>query len=134
MKSHTTGKLFMKNENELMLEEWLQFAKDDLESAEVVLNKTDNYHISVYHSHQAVEKIFKWFLLKSSQSFPFTHDLRVLLKTICDIQNFENLLEDVLSLDNLYPQLRYPTGETVSQEEAKKSLKVAKKVFQALIL
>lgn len=115
-----------------MLEEWLQFAKDDLESAEVVFNKTDNHHISVYHSHQAVEKLFKWFILKNSQKFPFTHDLRVLLNIVCTIQNFANLLEDVLYLDNLYPQLRYPTGEKVSQEEAEKSLKIAKTVFQTL--
>ena len=72
----------MKNENEIMLAEWLQYAKDDLESAEVVLKKTESYHISVYHSHQALEKIFKWFLLKDRQKFPFTHDLRVLLKTV----------------------------------------------------
>src|SRR3989339_1856272 len=111
----------MKNENEIMLAEWLQYAKDDLESAEVVLKKTESYHISVYHSHQALEKIFKWFLLKDRQKFPFTHDLRVLLKTVCDTQNLENLLEDVLYIDNLYPQLRYPTGETISKEEAEKS-------------
>jgi HEPN domain-containing protein len=125
-------KFFMSDENELMLEEWLQFAKDDLESAEVVFKETDNYHISVYHSHQAVEKLLKWFILKNNQKFPFTHDLRILFNIVCSIQHSENLLEDVLYLDNLYPQLRYPTGEKVSEEEARKSLSIATTVFRTL--
>ena len=124
----------MKNENELMLEEWLQFAKDDLEAAKILLKETDNYHISVYHSHQAVEKLFKWFIIKRGQKFPFTHDLRVLFNLVCGLQNFKGLLEDILYLDNLYPQLRYPTGEKVSEEEAEKSLSITKTVFQALLL
>ncbi|MDI6731572.1 MAG: HEPN domain-containing protein [Candidatus Margulisbacteria bacterium] len=120
----------MKNENEIMLGEWLQFAKDDLESAEVILKKTDNYHISVYHSHQTLEKIFKWFLLKNGQKFPFIHDLKELFKRVCEIQKLENFLDDILFIDNLYPQLRYPTGDKVAKEDAEKSLKIAKVIFK----
>ena len=122
----------MKNENEIMQEEWLQYAKDDLESAGVVLKETDNYHISVYHSHQALEKLFKWFLLKNGQKFPFTHDLRILLQKVCALQDLKDLLDNVLFVDNLYPQLRYPTGEKVSKKDAQKSLAIAQGIFKQL--
>jgi HEPN domain-containing protein len=122
----------MKSEKEIMQEEWLQYAKDDLESAKVVLEQTDNYHISVYHSHQTIEKILKWFLLKNGHQFPFIHDLKELLKLACEIQKLEYLLEDILFVDNLSPQLRYPTGEKVTKNDAEKSLQIAEKVFREI--
>lgn len=122
----------MRNEEETMREEWLQYAKDDLESAGVILRETDNYHISVYHSHQAIEKIFKWFLLKNEKQFPFIHDLKELLHLVCKVKDMSNLLEDVSFIDDLYPQLRYPTGDEMSKEEAQKSLEIAKKIFELI--
>lgn len=123
----------MKNEKEIMHEEWFQYAKDDLESAEVIIRETDNYHISVYHSHQAVEKAFKWFLLKNEKQFPFIHDLKELLRLVCEVEDLGHLLEDVSFIDDLYPQLRYPTGDEMSKEEAQKSLEIAKKIFELII-
>ena len=122
----------MKSENEIMLDEWLQYAKDDLESAKVILDKTDNYHVSVYHSHQAIEKLFKWFLLKSNRKFPFIHDIKELFRLVCEIKKQENFLDGILFVDNLYPQLRYPTGDKISKADAEKSLETASEVFKAL--
>lgn len=126
------GKKSMKNEREIMQEEWLKFAKDDLESAEVILRETDNYHISVYHSHQAIEKVFKWFLLKNGKQFPFIHDLKELLRFVCEVTDLSNLLDDISFIDDLYPQLRYPTGDEMFKEEAQKSLEIAKKIFKLI--
>ncbi|MFH1825663.1 MAG: HEPN domain-containing protein [bacterium] len=123
----------MKDEAQIMQQEWLQYAKDDLESAGVILAKTDNYHISVYHSHQAIEKLCKWFLLKNNQKFPFSHDLKQLFNLVCQVKDIKQLLEEILVIDNLYPQLRYPTGEKISKSEAEKCLKIADKVFAILI-
>lgn len=125
----------MKNEEkETMCREWLQYAKDDLESAEIILNRSDNYHISVYHSHQAIEKTFKWFLLKNDQKFPFIHDIKELFGLVCGIKNLEKFLKDISFIDDLYPRLRYPTGEETTKAEAEKSLKIAKKITSLLNL
>lgn len=123
----------MKKENNIIQNEWLEYAKDDLESAKIILKETDNYHISVYHSHQAVEKILKWFMLKNEVKYPFTHDLKVLFKKACEIRKtISSLLDDILFVDNLYPQLRYPTGEKISKHEAEKSFTIAKETFKTI--
>ncbi|OGC04669.1 hypothetical protein A2276_01670 [candidate division WOR-1 bacterium RIFOXYA12_FULL_43_27] len=122
----------MKSEKSLIQEEWLGYAKDDLESAELLLKKSDNYHISVYHSHQAIEKIFKWFLLKNNREFPFIHDLKELFKLVEKNKNLNDPLEELSFLQDLYPQLRYPTGDKISKEEAEKSLQIAKKIFKLI--
>ena len=117
----------MKDEKSLVEDEWLQYATDDLESARLLLEKSDNYHISAYHSHQTIEKLFKWFLLKKGKKFPFIHDLKELFRQISEVAKVESLFKDVSYVDDLYPQLRYPTGEQVTQEEAQKSLIIAEK-------
>ena len=122
-----------KNENEIVWDEWRQFAFDDLESAKIILKESDNYHISAYHAHQAVEKTLKWFLMKSGKKFPFIHDLKELFRLVDRQKAVENILDDVLYLDNLYPQLRYPTGEKITLEEAQKCLVAADKIVNKMI-
>ncbi|MBI5399401.1 HEPN domain-containing protein [Candidatus Saganbacteria bacterium] len=125
----------MEDEKSLVIDEWLQYAIDDLESAKLILEKSDNYHISVYHSHQAVEKIFKWVLLKNDRRFPFIHDLKELFRLACEvvsIKGTKDIFEDIYFLDDLLPQLIYPTGEKVTSEEAHKSLIIAEKICQLI--
>lgn len=123
----------MTDEKKLLAKEWLGYAKDDLESAKVILKETENYHISVYHSHQAIEKIFKWFLLKNNKNFPFIHDIKELFRLVCKVKQInKDLLDGILYIDNLYPQLRYPTGEEVIKDDAQYSLTVAQKIFKVL--
>ena len=76
----------MKN-NSINPEDWLEYSKADLESAKILLKETENYHIVAYHCQQAVEKIFKRFLLLKGKKFRFIHELDELLKDICEIKN-----------------------------------------------
>lgn len=122
----------MEDEKKLLENEWLRHAKDDLESAAIILKESDNYHISAYHSHQSIEKLFKWYLLKNGRKFPFIHDLKELLRIVLEVKNFKNIFDDILFLDDLYPQLRYPTGEEITREEAQKALSTAEKIFKLL--
>lgn len=122
----------MEDEKRALEGEWLQLAKDDLESAQIILRESDNYHISAYHSHQAVEKALKWRLLKNDQKFPFIHDLKELFRLVSKIIKIESLFEDISFLDDLYPQLRYPTGEQISREEAEKAVLIAEKILTLL--
>jgi HEPN domain-containing protein len=41
---------------------WLQYASDDLKSAKVLLAE-EVYNIACFHAQQAVEKLFKAFIL-----------------------------------------------------------------------
>ncbi|OGB87821.1 hypothetical protein A3H38_03760 [candidate division WOR-1 bacterium RIFCSPLOWO2_02_FULL_46_20] len=120
----------MENEKQILENEWLQHAKDDLESAQIILKESKNHHISAYHSHQAVEKIFKWYLLKNGRKFPFIHDLKELFRLVSKISKIEDLFDDISYIDDLSPQLRYPTGEQITREEAEKSLALAEKIFK----
>lgn len=63
----------MDDEKQILENELLQYAEDDLESARIILKESDNYH---------------------------------------------------------NPQLRYPTGEQITREEAEKSLAIAEKIFK----
>ena len=124
----------MKNEKELMQQEWLQYSKDDLGSAEILLKQTNYYEISVYHSHQSMEKAFKWFLLKKDIKFPFVHDLKELCRRVGDLVPIDDiLLRQIIFVDNLYPQLRYPSGDKISKEQAEEALNAAKAVSKLLV-
>jgi HEPN domain-containing protein len=122
----------MSDEKQRLENEWLQHSKDDLESSRIIFRESDNYHIAAYHAHQATEKLFKWFLLKNGRKFPFIHDLKELFRLVCRTEKLDDLFEDVSFIDDLYPQLRYPTGEQVTRDEAKKSLAIAEKIFNVI--
>ena len=122
----------MADEKQLLEKEWLQHAQDDLESAQIILKESNNYHISAYHSHQALEKLFKWFLLKNGQKFPFIHDLKELFRLIVKPAKIDDKFEEISFIDDLYPQLRYPTGEQITREEAERSLVIAESIFKLL--
>lgn len=133
MRSSIRAEKFMKDDKRLLAGEWLQFAKADFESAKIILKESENFHIVVYHAHQAIEKLFKWFLLQNNKRFPFIHDLKELFRSINKTKKLDFLLDDILYIDDLYPQLRYPTGENITKEEAEKSLVIAEKVFKELV-
>jgi HEPN domain-containing protein len=116
-------------DKQLNEQEWLEYALADLSSAEILLNESVNYHIVVYHAHQAVEKIFKRFLLLKQGSFPFIHELVELLKKISESENNIDLLEDISFLMDLYVNVRYPHNNKITKEEALKSVEIAKKII-----
>lgn len=119
----------MKNLNP---EEWFIYAKADLESAEVILNNTENYHISAYHSHQAIEKLLKRFLIINHETFPFVHDLITLIKIVNQINQKQIDLEAISFVMDIYAASRYPQGDTISKEDAVKCLNIAKSIYLTL--
>ena len=72
---------------------WLQYAYDDLKSADLLL-RGEVYNIAWFHSQQAVEKLFKAFIAACDQPIPRTHNL-IRLHKIC-----EDLFGDKLEFDN----------------------------------
>jgi len=118
----------IEKEKLLVIKEWEQRAKDDLESAQVLLKETDNYEIAVYHAHQAIEKYLKAKILKNRENFNFIHDLVVLFKQAYKGEK-AGLLEKVAYVHSLYPVLRYPGGDKVTELQASKCLKIAREIL-----
>ncbi len=119
-----------------LLNEWLFMADADLASAKFQLGKETFSHISVYQSHQAVEKILKSFLVANHlEIIPRVHDLRKLYQQSklfgLDLQSEEN---DLLELDAYFPRLRYPLGDRISVDEASRCYEIAASIFNKIKL
>jgi hypothetical protein len=54
------------------------------------------------------------------------------LRLTLEIKDLSHYLEGILFIDNLYPQLRYPTGDKISKNDANKSFKIAKNIVQTI--
>ncbi len=93
---------------------WLQYARDDIESAEILLNTNTKYHIVAYHTHQAVEKMLKRFLMVNNKTFPFIHDLSALLSESSKVIDLSENFRDVSFLMDLYSTSRYPSGDSIT--------------------
>jgi len=119
--------------DKLEIEYWLNYATADLNSAKVLLENTNDYHISIYHSHQAIEKIMKRFFMLNNMEFPFIHDLIALYNKIKNILIIdENQLKDLNYITKLYADTRYPKGDSLTCEEAEKALNIAQNFFALL--
>lgn len=119
--------------DDLESEYWLQYAFADLESAEVILKSTNNYHISIYHSHQAIEKLIKRKYIISNKTFPFVHDLLTLYLEINNESPLDDkTLKDLNFMMNVYSKTRYPKGDCLSSADAKRALLIAKEYFKLL--
>ena len=89
---------------------WLEYAKADLEAAEVLVRagKTSHsYQLAVLHCHQAVEKIFKTTVVNKNAAPQRIHDLVKLsqdtsVKTPLRFQNY------ISELNVHYQPSRYP--------------------------
>lgn len=110
-----------------LLREWIRYAETDLTSAELQMDRDGLSHISVYQSHQAVEKIIKAYLVqKKIEEIPKIHDLRklVLLSKRYGL-DVSGQQRDILELDSFFPKLRYPFGDEISSDDAHRCYKIA---------
>lgn len=89
---------------------WLKYAKGDLEGAEILLKSARSdysFQLSVFHCHQAIEKILKTFIMEKGKEVKKIHDLITLLKDSgLDLpKEFQKYLEE---LNPHYQPTRYP--------------------------
>jgi HEPN domain-containing protein len=89
---------------------WLDYAKGDLEGAEILLKSAKTqwtYQLSVLHCHQTIEKILKAIIVENGETPIKTHNLVFLLqKTKLEIPvDFKNYIEE---LNPHYQPARYP--------------------------
>ncbi len=114
---------------------WVELAKSDLETAKSVINNNKILpSVSIYHSHQCVEKIIKAILVKYNEQIPKIHNLNFLLKKATNYYpNLAKFDDYCAELNTFLPKLRYPIDEQITQIEAKACLKIAKEIYKTIL-
>ena len=131
-----------KNQHEA--ERWLKTAKDDIESANILMTNGKYAH-ACFHCQQAAEKAVKavWYLLDAD---PWGHSIAKLIRDIESVdmatyKKFESLKRSAVLLDRFYITTRYPNGlpdltpeETYMEEDAKNCIENAEKIMAVSML
>ncbi|PEW74094.1 hypothetical protein CN424_21415 [Bacillus cereus] len=91
------------------LKEWVFIAKSDLDSAVYLADmKPFPTAIICYHSQQCVEKLLKGFLALNGRPVPKTHNLLILHKSCCKLDDkFSLILEQCVQLNGYATDIRY---------------------------
>jgi len=119
--------------NQTYAMEWLEMAKRNLETAEVLL-KHDHYaDIIAIEIHQTIEKTLKSILAYNGIKVPKTHDLMQLFgfcNKYIDIPN--ELIDDLLVINDYYQTERYPGPKYNIPEkpEIENNLAIAANLFE----
>lgn len=114
---------------------WLGFAREDLETAEVLL-AADPQRLkqALFHAQQAAEKSLKAFLLAHDVPYPLTHNLTLLMDLCTDLDAslHERILPSVW-LTQYAVRFRYP-GDFAepSSEQAAEGLAAAKAAYASV--
>jgi HEPN domain-containing protein len=114
---------------------WLDFALDDLDAAEILLNER-KYNMTCFHSQQAAEKALKGFLVHNKVVTPRTHNLVELINLCNKIDNsFTSFLPKMATLNQFYAPTRYPDAAIgvsptglPNKETAEKALNYAQEI------
>ncbi|MEC2709651.1 HEPN domain-containing protein [Bacillus thuringiensis] len=114
------------------LKEWVIIAKSDLDSA-IYLSDMKPFPTAIicYHSQQCVEKLLKGFLALNDRPVPKTHNLLVLHKFCCRLdEEFSLILEQCVQLNGYATDIRYPYFETLTVQDGLMAIQHAQKVMR----
>lgn len=111
--------------------QWLIFADEDLNMASDVFNYSSrkSYRLIAYHAQQCAEKYLKAYLVFQSEDFPYTHNIRRLLKLCRKYAAWPENLKDAEELTPYAITTRYPGEDMeVTEAEATSAIETARKV------
>jgi HEPN domain-containing protein len=114
-----------------IVEEWVRFSKNDLETAEYLLGMRPlPLEIICYHCQQSVEKILKAYLLCGKADMPKTHDLN-LLRNLCAAEEpaFSEIEAPCARLNPYGVQPRYPFGLEILESDMENALLDAQGIY-----
>ncbi len=119
--------------------EWLEFAKADLRSCEILLKDEFLTSIIAFHSQQAVEKSFKALIEEKGLTIPHVHSLQKLYDIIEQFIETKFEINELVKFDSIYTSSRYPgdiglleSGKP-TQYEAEELFESAKKIYETII-
>jgi HEPN domain-containing protein len=119
------------NEHDI-LDEWLQIAYDDYDSALYLFQKPHRkpYEIICYHCQQAAEKSLKAFLCVSGVEIPKVHDTGILCQQCVDIdESFSTFLKPCEDLAIYATETRYPIRIEIDEATVERSLEQAFMIY-----
>jgi HEPN domain-containing protein len=112
--------------------EWLEFAKKDLATAELLLTNEGFPEIIAFHCQQAIEKALKAYLVCVGKQFPKTHDIQYLCQ-LCGQNDpvFEAYNDDCNFVGTFYIEARYPIGipTNISKADAEYAFQIARAIY-----
>jgi len=113
--------------------QWLILADEDLNLASHAfsLGAQSPYRLIAYHAQQCAEKYLKAFLVYHNVDFPYTHNIRMLLKLCGKHATWAQTLKNAEELTPYAITARYPgENEEVSKAEAARAIEIAQEVRQ----
>jgi HEPN domain-containing protein len=93
--------------------EWVEIAEGDFQTAnrEAAVINAPNFNAVCFHCQQSAEKYLKAVLTEHSIYFPKTHDLEILLASVCKIApEATSLSQAAKALTGYGIDVRYPGG------------------------
>ncbi|HDR4873355.1 TPA: HEPN domain-containing protein [Bacillus cereus] len=114
------------------LKEWVFIAKSDFDSA-IYLSDMKPFPTAIicYHSQQCVEKLLKGFLALNGRPVPKTHNLLLLHKFCCRLdEEFSLILEQCVQLNGYATDIRYPYFEALTVQDGLIAIQHAQKVMR----
>ena len=110
-------------------EEWLRYAKSDLELARIEKPEGVLLENLCFHAQQAAEKTLKAVLIFLEIDFPRTHNIRTLLDLLPEGVDVPQEVEESSILTDYAVESRYPrNSEPVDDEEYRQVLGLAETV------
>jgi HEPN domain-containing protein len=97
---------------------WKNIATHDIDTVDLLLREKGHIDITIYHMHQAIEKILKGLIISQGEEIIFIHDLKRLYAILCKVNtNFIGIEEDIINLQNFYKDLRYPSSDSLDSSD-----------------
>ena len=113
-----------------LVEQWLIYAKSDLELARVDLPNSVLLETLCYHAQQAAEKSLKAVLIYHSVSVPRTHNIGTLIDLLEEYTDVSESIRDIAILTEYAVSSRYPEfSEPVDRDDYEVALQLADRCF-----
>ena len=112
--------------------DWMIYAENDLRAAGMLRHNKNTLLLSAFHSHQAIEKTLKAFVLNQKGYAPDGHNIIFLCKTASRLnEGFLDKIDECIELNNYYIQTRYPPDFPldIDKAKAKRLLTFAKEIY-----
>lgn len=112
---------------------WLQYAREDLQTAELLLAQTLVFRQICWLAQQSVEKMLKAALFGLQVDFPRAHDLDLLRNLLPDGWQVKEQFPDLAEMTEWAVELRY-TGNwpEAIEPDAEKALEQAKQIWNVI--
>ncbi len=113
--------------------EWLQFARFDLEAAQLVHAQNKLPTVVIFHCHQCIEKVLKALWIRHGLAIFKTHDVRMLHQRICDHESWlKEFADGIIDIQGYFSKTRYPGGDLLTRDDAAQCMVITEVFFSAL--